>query len=287
MLLKYRIWEGRDESNMHETVQNALTLAPSIKWILGNDYGVYVTDLDNYLFCDHGVLKLSFKSGDPVKPESVMGRSMAQNDRLLAKVGPELYGIPYIGSSCPLRDDSRRTVGGLAIIFPARVERIKESTELIESNTLDISVATQELSEGAAQFTATTQDFSERILQIQQDVQKTDQIIELIQSVSKHTHLLGLNARIEAARAGDAGRGFAVVAEEINKMAGNVKEAVKEVTSRLSSIQNSVKLITVSIEEISAGAENQAQATVGISKSIDTLLELTKAITQQAEQLLQ
>jgi methyl-accepting chemotaxis protein len=70
-------------------------------------------------------------------------------------------------------------------------------------------------------------------------------------------------------------------------MADNVKEAVKNVTSRLSSIQDSVKLIAVSIEEISAGTENQAQATVGISKSIDTLLKLTKDITLQAEQLVQ
>lgn len=272
---------------MHEIVQKALTLATSIKWMLGNDYGVYVTDLENYLCCDHGVLKLTVKSGDPVKPESVMGRSMAQNNRVLAKVGPELYGVPYIGCSCPLHDETGHTVGGLAIIFPARVEIIKESTELIESNTQDISIATQELSAGAEQFAATTQDLSERILQIQQDVLKTDQIIELIQSVSKHTHLLGLNARIEAARAGEAGRGFAVVAEEIKKMADNVKEAVKEVTSRLSSIQDAVKLLAVSIEEISAGTENQAQVTVGISNSIDSLLTLTKDITVQANQLVQ
>jgi predicted transcriptional regulator len=272
---------------MHDIVQKALMLAPSIKWVLGNDYGVYVTDLENYLCCDHGVLKLTVKSGDAVKPESVMGRSMAQNDRLLAKVGPELYGVPYIGCSCPLHDDTGRIVGGLAIIFPARVELIKESTKLIESNTLDISIATQELSAGAEQFAVTTQDFSKRILQIQQDVQQTDQIIDLIQSVARHTHLLGLNARIEAARAGDVGKGFAVVAEEIKKMADNVKEAVKEVTGRLSSIQDAVKLLAVSIEEISAGTENQAQATGGISKSIDMLLKLTKDITLQAEQLVQ
>ena len=272
---------------MHEIVRNALTLVSAIKSMLGEEYGVYVSDLENYLCCNHGVLKLNVNVADMVQPVSVMGRSMAQNNRVLAKVGPELYGVPYIGSCSPLRDDSGRVVGGLAIIFPARVELIKESTKLIESNTIDISTATQELSASAEQFTATTQDFSKRIQQIQQDVQKTDQIIELIQSVSKHTNLLGINASIEAARAGVAGRGFAVVAEEIQKMADNVKEAVNNVTSKLSSIQDSVKLLAVSIEEISVGAENQAQATVWISKSVDTLLKLTKDIMQEAEQLVQ
>jgi uncharacterized protein YukE len=267
---------------MHEIVQKALTLAPSIKSILGDDYGVYVTDSEKYLCCDHGVLKLNLKVGDIVKPISVMGRSMDQNKRVLTKVGPELFGVPYMASSNPLHDDSGRVVGGLAIIFPARVEIIKTSTELIDSNTLDISAATQELSAGAEQFAATTEEFSTQIMHIKASVQATDQIIELIQGVSKHTQLLGLNARIEAARAGEAGRGFAVVAEEIQKLAEDVKSAIKGVTDKLNAIQTSVSSMSVAIEEISSGAENQAQATMGISNSVEKLRQLTNDIMQQA-----
>jgi methyl-accepting chemotaxis protein len=175
---------------MHEIVQKALTLAPSIKSILGDDYGVYVTDSEKYLCCDHGVLKLNLKVGDIVKPISVMGRSMDQNKRVLT--------------------------------------------------------------------------------------------IELIQGVSKHTQLLGLNARIEAARAGEAGRGFAVVAEEIQKLAEDVKSAIKGVTDKLNAIQTSVSSMSVAIEEISSGAENQAQATMGISNSVEKLRQLTNDIMQQA-----
>jgi len=64
------------------------------------------------------------------------------------------------------------------------------------------------------------------------------EIISFIKQVADRTNLLGLNAAIEAARAGNEGRGFAVVAGEVRKLAEDSVGAVTRIGSILSSVES-------------------------------------------------
>lgn len=53
--------------------------------------------------------------------------------------------------------------------------------------------------------------------------------VKAIGDITRGTRILALNAKIEAARAGDAGKGFAIVADEVEKTSDKVAKAMAEV----------------------------------------------------------
>ncbi len=79
---------------------------------------------------------------------------------------------------------------------------------------------------------------------INESVEASLRIIDIIQSIASQTNLLSLNASIEAARAGDAGKGFAVVAEEVGRLAITSRETSEEIATTLNHMSETINQIT-------------------------------------------
>lgn len=73
---------------------------------------------------------------------------------------------------------------------------------------------------------ATITDLEETLLA---SSKKISDAIQKISAITKGTHILALNAKIEAARAGDAGRGFAIVAHEVETTSHQVRKVMDEI----------------------------------------------------------
>jgi iron only hydrogenase large subunit-like protein len=88
-------------------------------------------------------------------------------------------------------------------------------------------------------------------------------IVEAITDISDQTHLLSLNAAIEAARAGTAGKGFAIVAIEVDILSSKASEEVEKITPM-------VKDLIEKINQINKRGEVVIQDLEGVNSTLDT-----------------
>lgn len=271
----------------HHIIQSCLQAAPYIKGMLGDDYSLYISDLKMYLLCEHGVLKLPLKAGNSIKEGSSTSKCLRSGQRIISIVGKEVYGISYIGQAFPIRDERGLIVGTLAVIVPtSKQEDLIGIAENLEGEINTIVLSITNLSAVAEELAAATEDFKKNIEKMNTEIKETDNIALLIREISDQTHLLGFNAAIEGARAGDAGRGFKIVAEEIRNLSNKTRGSIVDVITMLKNIQSSVLESVASIEEMLVATQQHASSTQAMSCAVYSLNKLAIELKEKANQLI-
>lgn len=83
-------------------------------------------------------------------------------------------------------------------------------------------------------------ELAEKMETVSQQVRAILGVLGEIDSISKQTNLLSLNAAIEAARAGEAGRGFAVVADEVRKLSSRAEHFSQQIRSNVTQVHGAI-----------------------------------------------
>ena len=108
----------------------------------------------------------------------------------------------------------------------------------------------------------------------EQNASETSVILEAILSVASQINILGINASIEAARAGTAGKGFAVVADEVRKLAQASRTSSNKIEDKLNSINISVGKITEAITDTNVLIDEQSDTIVKLKENLHNLSEM-------------
>jgi methyl-accepting chemotaxis protein len=157
----------------------------------------------------------------------------------------------------------------------------------------------------AGQGAAVMAELEKAMARIQGSAEKSAGIIRAINDIAFQTNLLALNAAVEAARAGEAGRAFAVVAEEVRSLALRSKQAAAETTSiiqgsvreaeagaatsrqaaaKLAEVVRAIGDLTVTVNEIAGGAQEQAGALDQVNRSVTHVGEVTERNTANSQE---
>lgn len=275
-------WQEQVDQRLLSLVQ----LSPSLRKLSTEDFSIVVSDREQVLIYLPGEkLDIKLKRGDNVG-SSVVARAMSTGRTFVDEVGEELFGLPFVGIAVPVFDEQGHVVGGIAVQqstekkeqMRAMAQQLADALFLFSSSVRDFTAHGEELAATSSELAA----FSEST---KENIKRTDQIIQTVTGVSDQSKLLGLNAAIEAARAGTHGRGFSIVATEIRKLAERSGQAVGEIRDIINDFTNYVENTDARARDIDQVTNTQAETLTELASTIEELSNLSKELVKIADKL--
>ncbi len=131
--------------------------------------------------------------------------------------------------------------------------------------------------EGMEQLRQAMGDTEKRFKTLAQRSQEISTAVALINTISERTHVLSLNASIQAAAAGDAGRGFAIVAQEVQRLSDASSKASNEIAAMVGNIQAEANESLVTLSRLVTDVVNQT----GLAQSAAQEMQQAQSATAE------
>lgn len=115
-----------------------------------------------------------------------------------------------------------------------------------------------------------------------------DELLLQIQLLTQQVHILGVNAAIEAANAGEQGSGFSIIASEMRRIAGKVKQtagSIQEILEVSGSLANNtvaaIETASEELELLEVSADLSIQLTTAVSeRTREQYMKLRKIVSE-------
>lgn len=151
----------------------------------------------------------------------------------------------------------------------------------------DGSAAVDETAAGVAAIRDAVQIAVARGQSLRIGSQRVGEVADTIGNIAERTHILALNASIEAASAGEYGRRFGVVAGQVRDLAGDTRKATEQVKGTLVELREAIAALEASGEEarqVALRVDNQAQrAAAAIADAVRIVETIARATVAQQD----
>ena len=211
-----------------------------------------------------GVFQLSNKDLTIRAPvtEDIIGTVSASVNQLAEEIGTTLVDVRNVADevlrtsgtlqeqakfveNAALREreslDSMAETLGRATQQLTDVARLSSTSSATALRTATATQAAQTAVEGTVRgMDALRESISEtekRFKRLGERSQEISSAVALVNTISERTHVLSLNASMQAATAGEAGRGFAVVAQEVQRLSDSSRQATAQISQLVANIQ--------------------------------------------------
>jgi methyl-accepting chemotaxis protein len=272
---------------MDEYIESVINSIPLIRALYPFDCMIAVADKNEIVF---------YSPGDKVRHDDPRGKRLEKGDGLweavnykqtvTSMVSAGIFGFEFKNISTPLINQNGEVVGAVGLGHSVELqEKLQETAKNIAAYSQNIIASSQELMANAGELHDQIELLRKEGDLALESIDKSDKILSVISGIASSTNLLGLNASIEASKAGITGRGFSVVADEIRKLSQNSTLSAKQIKEALLTIRNDFGDIDRMITDVDEISLQQASATQEIVKAIEGLSELADGVRKTSEKI--
>lgn len=254
-------------------------IAPEIQQLFYEDVAVTLFDTEKIVAYHPGkTIDTKAKLGNLPTPGSNVLEALTSGKRVVRRIAKDLFGVPFIGIAWPIYEESK-VVGCLAVACSVEFyENLLTTGKDILNSTVTISSSAQNLSGATEELAATIRSIDDETEHVNTEMHRTNELTQQIKGISKQINILGLNAAIEASRAGEHGRGFAIVSDEVRKLASKTDVSTKAIDSNVLEVQSSVVLLIEAIKQLTFVTENHAKNVEEIVQSLARIENMAKKL---------
>lgn len=140
--------------------------------------------------------------------------------------------------------------------------------------------------DGMGEIREAIHETEKRIKRLGERAQEISSIVDLINNIAERTHVLSLNASMQAAAAGEAGRGFSVVADEVQRLAESSRNATSQISALVKNIQvetnDTITTMDKTIGQVVEGSRLTERAGEQMKDTQNTTANLVQVVEQIA-----
>ncbi|NEW08494.1 chemotaxis protein [Paenibacillus sp. SYP-B3998] len=177
--------------------------------------------------------------------------------------------------------DEKHKIQALADHQETILGTISRAVQDLASMMVELNGSSQSVADTAIQTAESQESSNQHIDDLHNEIKDISKMGSVMKEISDQTHLLGLNAAIEAARSGEHGRGFEVVANEVRKLASHSREALDQIQTKLKLIAKKLEIVKKGSEETTLYARTQAAS----AQELTSFVQMIENVTAELEQL--